>query len=67
VLQRIALYATLGYVLDLTELGWTTTGFWCILALFMANTWMTRRETLEEIQEEVRRVRAQHQKDNNND
>lgn len=66
-LQRIALYATLGYVLDLAGLAWTTTEFWCILALFLANTWIARRETIEEIEEEVRQVRAQREKDNNND
>ncbi len=66
-LQRIALYATLGYVLDLAGLAWTAAEFWCVLALFMANTWMTRRETIEEIEEEVRRVRAEREKDNKND
>jgi hypothetical protein len=65
-LQRLVLYATLGWVLDLNELGWTTWGFWCVLALFMASEWMTRRELIEEIEAEVaelRRRRAENGKD----
>lgn len=58
-LQRIALYAVLGMVLDAAQIGITHWAFWCILALFIASDWMTKRETLESIEEYVRAVREQ--------
>jgi len=41
-IQRIALYATLGVVID--SLGVATWGwqFWCLLALFWAAEWLAR-------------------------
>ena len=62
-LQRLALYATLGYVLDTLGQDWTTWGFWCILALFIASEWLTRRELLEQIQAEVAEVLEKQRKD----
>ena len=58
-LQRIALYAVLGMVLDAAQVHITHWAFWCILALFLASEWMTRRETLERIQDYVTAVREQ--------
>jgi hypothetical protein len=64
-LQRIALYACLGYLLDTLEVGFTHWGFWCILALFWATEHMTRRELIEQLNEELQAMRKR--KDNNND
>lgn len=61
-LQRIALYATLGMVLDAVELSITHWAFWSILGLFIASEWMTRRETMERVEEYIRAVRAQVQR-----
>ena len=58
-LQRIALYAVLGMVLDAAQISITHWAFWCILALFIASEWMTRRETLERVQEYVQAVKEQ--------
>ncbi len=58
-LQRIALYATLGLVLDAAQVGIDGWAFWAILALFIASEWLTRRETLERVQEYVTAVRDQ--------
>ena len=58
-LQRIALYATLGMVLDAVELSITHWAFWCILALFIASEWMTRREVMQQVQEYIQAVKAQ--------
>ena len=58
-LQRIALYAVLGMVLDAAQISITHWAFWCILALFIASEWMTKRETLESIEEYVKAVREQ--------
>jgi hypothetical protein len=44
-IQRIALYFTLGLVLvtiNVTAFSWQ---FWCILALFWASEYMTRKDT----------------------
>jgi len=61
-LQRIALYATLGLVLDAAQVGIDSWAFWCILGLFIASEWMTRREALESVQEYVQAVRDQIQR-----
>ena len=66
-IQRIALYATLGMVLDAAELGLTQAPFWCILALFIASEWMTRRELIEQLNQELQALRRSQQQDNNND
>lgn len=58
-LQRIVLYATLGMVLDAAEIGVTHWAFWCVLGLFIASEWMTKRETLEQVQDYVKAVREQ--------
>ena len=56
-LQRLALYATLGYVLDALGQDFTTWGFWCVLALFIACEWLTRRELIEQLNEELQAMR----------
>ena len=53
-LQRLALYATLGLVLDAVDQSIDQPGFWCILALFVASEWLTRREVLEQVERELR-------------
>ena len=44
---RIALYATLGVLCNSLELAWDTTGFWSIIAVFLAADWLARREGFE--------------------
>ena len=56
-LQRIVLYATLGYLLDALAIGFDHWGFWCVLALFWASEHMTRRELIEQLNEELRAMR----------
>ena len=46
-LQRIALYATLGCLLDALGQGAGSWGFWCVLALFMCCDALARREGYE--------------------
>lgn len=58
-LQRIALYAVLGLVLDAAKINIDHWAFWCILGLFLASEWMTRREVMETVQEYVTAVRDQ--------
>lgn len=65
-IQRIALYATLGLVLNVLEQQPDTWGFWLILALFWASEHMTRRELIEQLQAEVAAARAAAGLDNNN-
>ena len=59
-LQRIALYATLGFLLDAMGTGWDHWGFWCILALFWATEHMTRRELIEQLNQELQALRKRH-------
>ena len=56
-LQRIALYATLGYLLDSLGVGFEHWGFWCILGLFWASEHLTRRELIEQLNEELKAMR----------
>jgi hypothetical protein len=56
-LQRLVLYATLGYLLDTLEVGFMHWGFWCILALFWASEQITRRELIEQLNEELKAMR----------
>jgi hypothetical protein len=46
-LQRIALYATLGTLLGHLGHVWDTWAFWCILALYWCSEAITRREGFE--------------------
>jgi hypothetical protein len=56
-LQRIALYATLGYLLDALDVGFTHWGFWCVLGLMWASEQLTRRELIEQLNEELEAMR----------
>lgn len=47
ILQRIALYTTLGLVLNAVGAEFNTWAFWSILALFWASETLTRREGYE--------------------
>jgi hypothetical protein len=60
-LQRLVLYATLGLVLDAVDQNIDQPGFWCILALFVASEWMTRREVLEQVERELRALHERQQ------
>lgn len=53
------MYATLGMVLDAAQVGIDNWAFWCILGLFIASEWMTRREVMEQVQQYVTAVRDQ--------
>lgn len=46
-LQRIVLYATLGYLLDALGHSWDTWQWWCLLGLFWAVDILSRREGYE--------------------
>lgn len=52
-LQRIALYATLGYLLDALAVNFTHWGFWCVVGLFWASEHLTRMEIIEQLQAEL--------------
>jgi hypothetical protein len=73
-IQRIALYATLGALLANLGHVWDTWGFWCVLALFWCSETITRRDgyeqgmvfiatlpmdKLEEIKREIARLEAE--------
>jgi hypothetical protein len=47
-LQRFALYLTLGLVLTTMNIAILDWQFWCILALFWASEYMTRHATEQE-------------------
>jgi hypothetical protein len=66
-IQRIALYTTLGLVLNAVEVQFNTWAFWSIVALFWASEHMTRRELIEQLQAEVAAARAAAGLDNNKD
>lgn len=61
-LQRIALYSTLGTLLTAVELTFNTWGFWCVVGLFWASEHLTRTELIQQLQEELAAMRAQAQK-----
>ena len=46
--ERLAVYATLGCLLDALELGYSTWGFWCTLALFCVSDYLARRDGMEQ-------------------
>ena len=58
-LTRIALYATLGTLLNALELNISTVGFWLVVGLFWASEHLTRIEVIDSINEEVERLREQ--------
>ena len=62
-LERLALYSTLGLVLDLIGQTWQGAGFWCIIALFIANEWLTRTQLIEELNEELQAMRRRRQQE----
>ena len=43
-LQRIALYATLGLLVDVLGVPTLSTNWWCLLGLVWASEWLGRRE-----------------------
>lgn len=66
-IQRLALYGTLGWllsVLGLTLLSWE---FWCVVGLFWASEHMTRVELIEQLQAELTALRRKHNKEQHND
>lgn len=56
-IQRIALYAVLGYTLDYIGADVASAGFWCVVALFWASEHMTRRELIEQLNLELQEMR----------
>ena len=64
---RIALYATLGYLLDALGHDWTTWGFWAVLGLYWAAETVTRLEVIEQLAREVAAIKQQRNKDTHND
>lgn len=66
-LQRIALYSTLGWLLSVLGLTFNSWEFWCVLGLFWAAETVTRIELIEQLQQELERMRAQAKKEQTND
>ena len=50
-IQRIALYATLGILLDAMGVDVITASFWCVVALFWAGEHMARSEGFDDAME----------------
>lgn len=61
---RIALYATLGTLLDALGLEVSTTGFWCVVGLFWASEHLARMDTIADIEAEVERLKQQRKEKN---
>ncbi len=53
-LQGLALYATLGYLLQAVDMPWDSWQFWSFLGLFIASNWATRIHTVDELSEPIR-------------
>jgi hypothetical protein len=47
-ITRIALFATLGCLLDALGLDYTSTAFWCVVALFIAQGYLAHTEGFEQ-------------------
>ena len=58
-LTRIALYSTLGFLLDAVGHSVGTWQFWSFVGLFWASEHLTRTDLIEEINKEVERIRAE--------
>ena len=63
-LTRIALYAVLGTALDAMGHSVTSWQFWCIVGLFWAAEHLTRIEVIEDINEQVERIKKQRKENN---
>ena len=46
-IQRLALYSTLGVLLDALGQDFATAGFWCVLALYVCAEHIARAEAFE--------------------
>jgi hypothetical protein len=55
----------LGYLLNTLGHQWDSWEFWCVLALFWGSEHMTRREIVEQIQQQIRA--QQHAQDKDKD
>jgi hypothetical protein len=60
-ITRIALYATLGFLLDALGHNWDTWQFWSIVALFWASDIMARREGYTEAIQDLLELMRTHQ------
>jgi hypothetical protein len=47
-LERLAVYATLGVLLDVQGMNWTAWEFWCFLALFCVVDYLGRKDGFEQ-------------------
>lgn len=61
--QRLALYSTLGWLLLALEQSWDTWGFWSVLALFWAAEHNTRIEVLELCNQQLQALRRRAQQE----
>lgn len=46
--ERLAVYATLGVLLDAMGSGWETWSFWCMLSLFVLSDYLARKDGMEQ-------------------
>lgn len=58
-LQRLALYSTLGWLMLALGQQWDSWGFWCILGLFWASEHLTRMETMAAVAQQIQNMREQ--------
>ena len=46
--ERLAVYATLGVLLDAMGSDWESWSFWCMLALFVVSDYLARKAGMEQ-------------------
>ena len=46
--ERLAVYATLGLLLDALGQNWESWGFWSMLALFVLSDYLSRKDGMEQ-------------------
>lgn len=46
--ERLAVYTTLGLLLDALGINWESWGFWCMLALFVLSDYLARKDGMEQ-------------------
>jgi hypothetical protein len=61
--QRLALYSTLGWLLLAIGQTWDTWGFWCVLGLFWASEHVTRIEVIELCNQQLAALRRRAQQE----
>jgi hypothetical protein len=58
-ITRIALFATLGCLIDALGFDYTTSAFWCLLALFIAQGYLSHQEGYEQAEDDFTELLGQ--------